>query len=163
MIRPGSPLIQAALAGVLAGTLATAAQMLLWWLGATPVVDTLLRDARLTAALLLGPSALAAEPVWRWDVLLAATLIHFTLSFIYAAIALPFARPLAMAHALLAGAAFGLAIYAVNLHGFTLLFPWFAVARGWATLIAHGVFGATLGWACRLFSRGAGGPGTPTG
>jgi len=29
----------------------------------------------------------------------------------------------------------------VNMHGFTLVFPWFAQARDWITLAAHVAFG----------------------
>lgn len=43
-------------------------------------------------------------------------------------------RPLLASHlrtppALLAGAPYGLALYVINLYGFTMLFPWFAVSR----------------------------------
>jgi hypothetical protein len=147
--------VAASLAGVFAGTAATIAQMLLWWLEATPVVETLLRDARLTAAIVLGRAVLAPEPTWRGDVLAAATLIHFALSLIYAAIALPVARRLRTGPAMLAGAVYGLAIYVVNLHGFTLVFPWFAVSRGAVTILTHVVFGVSLAWACACFGRPA--------
>ncbi|MGA8147390.1 MAG: hypothetical protein WB870_07435 [Gallionellaceae bacterium] len=43
--------------------------------------------------------------------------------------------------AYVAGVGFGVALYVVNLYGFTAIFPWFAQSRGWITLIAHGVFG----------------------
>jgi hypothetical protein len=148
-----SPLRVATLAGVFAGTLATAVQMLLWWLEGTPVVATLLRDARLTAAIVMGEAAFAPAPAWRWDVLLAATLLHFALSIACAALALPFARRLRTAPALAAGALYGLAIYAINLHGFTVLFPWFAAARGGVTLLTHVAFGLALVAACRALTR----------
>lgn len=35
------------------------------------------------------------------------------------------------------------ALYAVNLYGFTALFPWFAQLRDWITIAAHLVFGVT--------------------
>lgn len=143
--------VAACLAGFFAGTVATAAQMLLWWLDATPVFDTLLRDARLTAAIVMGGTVLAADPAWRWDILAVATLIHFVLSLLYAAIALPFVRRMRAGSAFFVGAVYGLAIYAVNLHGFTELFPWFAVSRGWVTILTHVVFGISLAWACRYF------------
>lgn len=153
---------QAVVAGVFAGVAATAAQMLLWWMEATPVIETLLRDARLTAAIVMGRAVLAPEPAWRWDVLVAATGIHFALSLGYAAIALPAVRRLRTRGTLFAGAAFGLAIYIVNLHGFTLLFPWFEVARGWVTIFAHLVFGISLAWACRVVDPYAGATVSPS-
>jgi len=68
-LRTGSQLIVAAAAGVVAGTIATAVQMLAWWLSATPVLQTLLRDARLTAAIVMGPAVLTSAPVLQWDLL----------------------------------------------------------------------------------------------
>ena len=143
--------VQAAFAGLVAGTFATAVQMLLWVFSATPVFETLLRDARLTAAIVMGRKVLAEESGWRLDVLAIATLIHFGISFIYAAMALPIAGRLPAGIALLAGGLYGLAIYVVNLHGFTSIFPWFAVSRGWATILAHVAFGVSLLWICRSF------------
>ncbi len=156
-------------AGFVAGTLATAVQIFLWWLSGTPVLGTLWRDTQLTAAILTGAESLGAPGIgtpgsgaaglggvgpapltdvanWQWRVLLLATLVHFTLSTIYAAIAMLFARRqrFGLGPALLAGAAYGLSIYTVNLYGFTLFFPWFDVTRGWVTIIAHAVFGITL-------------------
>jgi hypothetical protein len=42
-----------------------------------------------------------------------------------------------------AGVGFGVTLYIVNLYGFTAIFPRFAQARGWITLIVHAVFGVT--------------------
>lgn len=146
---PKSLPLQAALAGLVAGTVATAVQMVLWWLSATPVLDTLLRDARLTAAIVMGREVLADAPGWHWGVLLTATLIHFALCFIYAAIALRFARRALAGRVMFAGTVYGLVIYVVNLHGFTAIFPWFVVSRGGVTVLTHVVFGISLLWVCR--------------
>ena len=54
--------------------------------------------------------------------------------------------------ALFAGALYGLLNYGVNLYGFTLLFPWFELAHGWVTLVAHLVFGIALAGCYLLFS-----------
>jgi hypothetical protein len=157
-----SRLIAAAVAGVVAGTLATAVQMLMWWLTATPVLETLLRDARLTAAILLGRAVLTSAPAWRWDVLLIATMIHFCLSVAYAAIAMLFARRLNAMLAIPTGAVYGLAIYGVNLHALTAFFPWFSVSRGWATMLAHVVFGIALAGGCALLAPGDDGGRAPS-
>ncbi|OHC68086.1 MAG: sodium:proline symporter [Rhodocyclales bacterium GWA2_65_20] len=153
----------ALVAGVGAGVIATAAQLVLWWLTAMPVLETLMRDARLTAAMVLGSSVLSPPSTAPWDILLVATLIHFFLSFAYALIPSHLASRLRTGPALLAGAVYGLSIYVVNMYGFTLLFPWFAVARDWVTLVAHIVFGVALAAGCRLLARGSKTPtvGTP--
>lgn len=138
------------MAGFGAGVIATAVQIALWWLVEKPVLETLFRDARLTAALVMGPAILPPPSTARWDILLVATLIHFVLSFAYALIPAHWASRLRTGPLLLAGAFYGLGIYVVNMYGFTVLFPWFAAARDWVTLIAHIVFGVVLLGGCRL-------------
>lgn len=141
--------------GSCAAVIATGAQIIFWWLAGMPVLETLFRDARLTAALILGTSILPPPSTAQWDIMLVATLIHFSLSIAYAAIAAHFAGRLRTGPALVAGAVYGLIIYAVNLYGFTILFPWFSVARDWVTLVTHIVFGVALAIGFRLYSRRA--------
>ena len=139
-------------AGLGAGVIATVAQLALWWLAEMPLPETLFRDARLTAALVMGAAVLPPPSTPRWDILLVATLIHFALSVAYALIPAHLAGRLHTGPALFAGALYGLAIYVVNLYGFTVLFPWFAVTRDWVTLVAHLIFGVALAGGCGLFA-----------
>ncbi|MBS1138666.1 MAG: hypothetical protein H6R13_119 [Proteobacteria bacterium] len=132
------------LSGLFAGTIATIAQLALWWLNEVPVLATLLRDARLTAAIVMGPGVLVPPSTAQWDTLIVATLVHFGLSAIYAVAPALLACRLKAHLTLPVGALYGLAIYAVNLHGFTSFFPWFAVSRDWVTMVAHAVFGISL-------------------
>lgn len=141
------------LVGLAAGVVAPVAQIVLWWLAGMPLPEILFRDARLTAALVMGSHVLPPPATPQWDVLLVATLIHFALSIAYALIPAHWAGRLRTGPTLLVGASYGLIIYLVNLYGLTLLFPWFAVARDWVTLVTHLVFGATLAEGCRLFAR----------
>jgi hypothetical protein len=68
--------------------------------------------------------------------------LHFTLAVLYA---LAFAGIVAEAwRGATAGIAFGIAVYFVNLHGFSALFPWFAELRTLDTLAAHALFGLLL-------------------
>jgi len=135
---------RAVVAGICAGAVATLAQMLLWIAAGEDAWTLLLRDSRLTAALVLGEPALS--PLGGFDILviLASTGIHFALSVLYAAALLPAAKQLTPVPSLLAGGGFGALLYCVNLHGFTAVFPWFAVARGGITLAAHCVFGMAV-------------------
>lgn len=146
-------------AGIGAGVIATVIQLVLWWLTAMPIPETLFRDARLTAAMVLGSGVLPPPSTAQWDILLVATLIHFALSFGYALAPSHLASRLRPGPALLAGAVYGLTIYVVNMYGFTALFPWFTVARDWVTLVTHIVFGVTLMAGCRLFARNSPTPG----
>lgn len=142
----------AVLVGIGAGVIATVSQMAMWQLAAMPIAETLARDARLTAAMLMGPGVLPPPATLPFEILLVATLIHFVLSIAYALLPSHFAARLRFWPALAVGALYGLAIYVVNLYGFTALFPWFAEARNWPTLLAHLVFGASLAGGCQLFS-----------
>jgi carbon monoxide dehydrogenase subunit G len=129
--------------GMVAGITATGAQLALWWLTQRPLLETLLRDTRMTAALLMGSGILPPPYTARADILVVATLIHFALSAGYAL--LPTLLPWQLDRSwLVVGIVYGFAIYGINLYGFTLLFPWFTVARDSATLMAHLVFGVTL-------------------
>lgn len=128
-------------AGFVAGIVATFAQMAVWWVTGESVFGTLLRDSSLAAAIVMGAGALAAPYGFDPLVMTVATGVHFALSLTYGC-ALGWAiRRLGRTASLLCGAAFGLAIYAVNLHGFTAWYPWFVQSRGIATLVAHLVFG----------------------
>lgn len=141
------------IAGLGAGIFATVAQFVLWWLVELPLPETFFRDVRLTAALVMGASVLTPPSTPQWDILLVATLIHFSLSVTYALILAYLLGRLRTAPTLFAGALYGLVIYVVNLYGLTLLFPWFTVSRDWVTLLAHLAFGVALAGGYRLFSR----------
>ncbi len=143
----------AVLAGLSAGVLATVAQLMVWWLNDVPLAETLLRDARLTAALLMGTEVLPPSTRDPLGILLLASAIHFALSIFYALLPAQLCGRWRTVPTLLAGALYGLAIYGVNLYGFTLLFPWFAVSRDAPTLIAHLVFGIALAGVCQLRSE----------
>jgi hypothetical protein len=130
-------------AGIAAGVVATLAQILLWLIFTDEFPAVLMRDARLTAAMAMGSRVLPPSFGFDADVWLVASFIHFALSVCYAALLAPFAARWGIAMSMLAGAAFGLLIYAINLYGFTEMFPWFTQARGPITAAAHVVFGMT--------------------
>lgn len=139
--------------GLGAGVISTGAQLGLWALAGMPLFEMLFRDARLAAAVILGPGVLPPPLTLRWDILLAATLVHFALSIAYAVVPAALVGRLTPPTAVVGGALYGLALYAINLYGFTLLFPWFAVARDGVTVATHLVFGIALAWGCLLFAR----------
>jgi hypothetical protein len=140
-------------AGIAAGVTATLAQVLLWIAFTDAFPGALLRDARLTAAIVLGESVLPPPATFDSGILLVSALIHFALSLAYSAVLARMLARLPMRLCLPIGAAFGLALYAVNLYGFTAVFPWFIQVRDWITLTAHIVFGVT---AAAVYRRVAG-------
>lgn len=136
--------------GFLAGTVATAAQLLLWWISSVSLPEVLYRDTRLTAAIVMSHEVIRLERLFRppeWTVWLAATAIHFALSFAYAAIFHAIAGRLRVRGLGLPalGLGFGLALYFINMHGFTFVMPWFALVRDGITIAAHAAFGLCLG------------------
>jgi hypothetical protein len=50
------------------------------------------------------------------------------------------------------GGLLGMVLYLTNFHGFVILFPWFAEARDWVSILVHAVFGAMHGCGCKVMS-----------
>lgn len=137
-----SPRLAAVLvATVVAGTLATVVQVALWLLFTDAWPAILHRDARLAAAVVLGPDVLPPPASFDLRVTAVATAVHFALSFVYCALVAWLVKGRSPRAALAIGAAFGAALYVVNMHGFTWVFPWFSQARDWITVAAHVAFG----------------------
>jgi hypothetical protein len=149
-------------AAIVAGVVSTVFQFLLWWLAGHDPVALLLRDSRLAAAILMGPSVLPPPATFDPVVMLAATLVHFALSVAYAAVSgWTLSRTgLSGMAARMAGAVYGAAIFALNMYGFTWVFPWFMQTRDVITLAAHVVFGMSLAQA-QLWSMYDGGHAGP--
>lgn len=136
-------LLSGAIAGLVGGTVATIMQMGVWALQGEPAWLLLLRDARLAAAVLLGPAVLPPPAGWSWSVMAAATGVHLAVSLLYGVLlALMLGRDGAL-RAVIVGTCYGAAVYGVNLHAFTAIWPWFAASRGMAALVAHLAFGAS--------------------
>ncbi|AZQ52936.1 sodium:proline symporter [Burkholderia cenocepacia] len=134
------PILWAAFAAAVGSTVI---ELLLWAITGDDAVHNLFRDARLTAAIVMGRSVLGASGGFDPLVMGVATLVHALLSLVYAAVLARLVRSLSLLPALLAGGAFGLVLYGVNLYGFTAIFPWFIPVRGAITLVAHLIFGIT--------------------
>ena len=136
-------------AGIAAGILSTLVQIALWFSFTDALPDIFYRDARFAAAIVMGPDVLSAADE-RASIMLVATLVHFALSIVYGVIVSWLTAWLRAPLALAAGAIFGLALYALNLYGFTAAFPWFTASRGGITLAAHVAFGVVAAGAYRL-------------
>ena len=141
-----------ALAGIAAGVVATIAQVLLWLAFTDALPAILIRDARMTAAIVLGEGALA-RPGDDVAVFAVATIVHFALSIAYGVAIGAGVHRLRFATSIVAAAAFGAALFAVNMFGFTRLWPWFEAARDGITFTAHLVFGATAAWTYHALIR----------
>lgn len=140
----------AAWAGVAAGILATVVEIVLWSVFTDALSQIFLRDAGFAAAIVMGPSVLSPTTGVVWKLLWVATFVHFALSLAYGMAVSWLIHPLGTLYSLLAGAAFGMFLYGVNMHGFTIVFPWFEATRGWITATAHLAFGVAAAGTYRL-------------
>ena len=136
-------------AAVVAGTLSTVVQVMLWVLFTDQWPAILFRDARLAAAVVMGPSVLPPPASFDVTVMAVATAVHFALSLVYSALVALLVERQAEGRGILLGALFGLALYLVNMHAFTWIFPWFVQARDWITVVAHLAFGVIAAVAYR--------------
>ncbi len=108
---------------------------------------------RMIAAIGMGKEVLPPPATFALMPVMVAMIIHFPLSIIFAVILAFMISRFGLGIAVLIGAVFGLALYFVNFYGFTAIFPWFAMARGWVSIFAHIVFGAAAAWAYKALAR----------
>ena len=139
--------------GIAAGIVATVAQILLWWAFGDVLPGMLYRDARLAAAIVMGNGVLPPPASFDGEVMAVAALLHFVLSVIYSALLAVLIARRGLLYALLVGALYGLALFAVNMYGFTMLFPWFAETRDWITMLTHAVFGVSAAGCYKALTR----------
>jgi hypothetical protein len=134
-------------AGVIAGAVFLMMEMILV---ATVGGESPWAPPRMMAAMVLGEGVLPPPATFDFGIVMAAMIIHFVLSLIYAFIlAWVIANwALGMGAAIAVGAVFGFALYLINFYGFaSLFFPWFAMARNMISISAHIVYGLVLGGA----------------
>ncbi len=103
---------------------------------------------RMIAAIVMGEGVLPPPATFEPVSFFVAMIVHFVLSALLGAIFAMIAGRLNQSSTMLVviGAIFGLVVYLVNFYGFTAVFPWFEMARGWISIVAHLAFGAVLGW-----------------
>jgi hypothetical protein len=140
-------------AGIAAGVIATGVQITLWWMFLDALPSILYRDARLTAAILMGQEVLPPPATFDWKVMIVASFIHFVISIAYSVILACLISRFGMMLSLLAGSIYGLILYGVNMYGVTLVFPWFAEVRDWITVLTHVVFGISIAGTYKALAR----------
>ncbi|MDT8388439.1 MAG: sodium:proline symporter [Thiogranum sp.] len=130
-------------AGLIAGIVFVMAEMLLIVLAGT---GSAWGPPRMMAAILMGENVLPPPATFDLGIVMVGMMIHFVLSIIYAFVLGFLILRMDLKGALALGAVFGLALYLINFYVFTAAFPWFAMARGWITIVAHLIFGLVLAW-----------------
>lgn len=145
----------AAVAGFAAGAVLMVIELL--WAAAMSSAGPW-RVSQLIAAVLLGTDALQA-PAGTFSVGVVATALatHYASGVVFGLAAAVIGAGLhydtsAVVMAVM-GAAFGAILYAFNFHVATFLFPWLSELRGWATLVAHLIFGVSGALLYSLLAR----------
>ncbi len=133
-------------AAVIAGLLAGVLTLLLWMiLLMVTTGGSIWTPFHHIAAILLGEGVLTPSQDIDFRVVLTGTLIHLTLSVVYAIVLAFIIHRWGLVVGIIGGALFGLAIYIINYYSFTYLFPWFYPLRSWIALVGHIFFGAAAG------------------
>ncbi len=99
--------------------------------------------ARMIAAMVMGPGVLPPPATFDPTIVGVALVVDVVLAIAYTAILSFVIRGWPLGRAVLAGAGFGVALYAINFYGFTAVFPWFEMGRNGVTLFTHIVFSVT--------------------
>ena len=140
-------------AAIWAGVIAGAAFLMLEMILVTAGGGSPWGPPRMMAAIVLGRGVLPPPATFDFAILMAAMTVHFVLSIGLGILFAFVASRMTIGPAILAGAIFGVAVYIVNFYGFTVLFPWFAMARNLTSIFAHAVFGVVLAWSYKLIEQ----------
>ncbi|MFT6445807.1 MAG: putative membrane protein YagU involved in acid resistance [Afipia broomeae] len=111
---------------------------------------------RMMAAMVMGEGVLPPPATFDVMIMMVAMVVHVILSILLAVVfAWVLSRwRLSAGAAVALGGAFGLLVYLVNFYPVAaILFPWFAMARNWISIISHVAFGAVLAWAYLALAR----------
>lgn len=111
---------------------------------------------RMMAAMVMGEGVLPPPATFDVTIMMVAMVVHVILSILLSVVfAWVLSRwRLSAAAAVALGGAFGLLVYLVNFYPVAaILFPWFAMARNWISIISHVAFGAVLAWAYLALAR----------
>jgi uncharacterized membrane protein YagU involved in acid resistance len=136
----------AIVAGLIAGAVFLMFEMIMMplFMGVSPWAPP-----RMMAAIVLGQGVLPPPDTFDFGLVMVAMMVHVVLSIVYAFIIGFFVQERNVATAATIGAIAGLAIYLINFYGFTAIFPWFAMARGWVSVVGHILFGLVVAWSYR--------------
>ncbi|MFZ3583291.1 hypothetical protein ACOI1H_14120 [Loktanella sp. DJP18] len=108
------------------------------------------------AAMVMGKGVLPPPATFDVMIMMVAMVVHVILSILLAVVfAWVLSRwRLSAGAAVVLGGAFGLLVYLVNFYPVAaILFPWFAMARNWISIISHVAFGAVLAWTYLALAR----------
>ena len=123
---------------------ATVSLVLMLFIGIVAYDESPWKFLRMVAAMARGPGALEPDDEFDFPIVALGLGLYYSLAMLYALAAAPLLGDCPRRYANIVGIALGFALYSVNFHGFTALFPWFAEFRTADTLFAHLAFGFLL-------------------
>jgi hypothetical protein len=129
----------AAWSGVIAGVVFLVAEMLMVAVfeGQSPW-----GPPRMIAAMVMGQDVLPPPADFDFGIVMVSMLIHFPLAVVYGLLIGWIVHRLTSPLALVAGLVIGFVIYLINFYPIAAaMFPWFGMARGWVSAVAHMIFG----------------------
>lgn len=101
---------------------------------------------RYTAAIIMGTGVLPPPTdTVTVSVLVAAVVVNFALAIVFAFLLAIITHQWGLVVGILVGAAFGFAVYLINLYAVMRLFPWFFLLQNSVFAITHVIFGAVAG------------------
>jgi hypothetical protein len=130
-------------AGLIAGVVFMMAEMLMVWMfmGQSPW-----GPPRMIAAMVMGKGVLPPPAAFDMGIMMMAMAIHFMLSIVLGLLFAWIVHRLANTSVTVIGGLFGLTVYFINFHLIApVMFPWFTNAQNWVSIVAHLIFGLTLG------------------
>lgn len=101
---------------------------------------------RMIGAVGLGSGVLPPPATFDMGVVMVAMLIHFVTSILFAIVLALIVRRMAMGTAVVVGIVLALLLYGLVFYAMTPVWPWFANARNWVSILSHVVFGAVVAW-----------------
>ncbi|MCC6868582.1 MAG: hypothetical protein IT522_07140 [Burkholderiales bacterium] len=106
------------------------------------------RTSHMIAPIFTGEDAAQiSEYRFSWSIVAIALGVHYVLGMVFglvlAAVMTPMHLDATAAKSIVTGIVAGLALYVVNFHLITTMFPWLAELRGWPSVAANIVFGIT--------------------
>lgn len=115
--------------------------------------------SHMVAAIVMGQDALQSTD-FNLMIVAVALITHYVLGIAFAlilsAMLVSFRFDSSIGMVLLSGAVFGVVMYLFNFYGMVRFFSWFAEMRGWATVVAHVIFGmlvAAMYWKLEQVER----------
>ncbi|MDQ3389596.1 MAG: hypothetical protein M3483_08845 [Gemmatimonadota bacterium] len=131
-------------AGIVAGIVFMMMEMILApMFGGAPSIWA---PPRMIAAIGMGQQVLPPPADFALGPIMVAMVIHFMLSITFGIVTAFIVRNLSTGAAVLVGIVLAVLLYVLVFYLMTPVWPWFANARGWVSIVAHIAFGAVVGW-----------------